>query len=238
MPSLTGVNIPRLQSSSLQSAPTFAVTQDSTTETGLRTTTTTPNPSFDLANVQTFGVGQSPYGRGVNSGQSTDATLQGVFNSRNSRTNQFVLPAIDKQIGELDSTELIDDAKANAETAFDGAEAQTNRELSRRGIRMTPAQIRAFQRRQNLDSTLNAVGNVSDARTKQTERNTALAADLSNKGQGLNNVALQSLAGASARDTSRSTTNSAIDANHRNSQIQTATGLTGLGIAAYAAGLL
>ena len=163
------------------------------------------NMPSSLSGVATY---QAPQQSGFSyrgAGGNPEQTLQNVLESQDARINEYIIPLVDERLDTLGNNEIVDAAKDNAETAFVGAERQAKRQLSRYGVRMTPAQLRAFQRRQNIDNSLNKVNVVSRARTAQAERDTALSADLANKGSGLSNTAVAGLSNAIARDQQRDT---------------------------------
>tara|TARA_R100001163_G_C5066592_1_gene205124 strand:+ start:4050 stop:4685 length:636 start_codon:yes stop_codon:yes gene_type:complete len=96
-------------------------------------------------------------------------------------------------------TSLIDSAREDATTANRLAGQVAERNLSRYGANLTPAQRRQQQRGLQRASTLGSIQALSDARIAQREANQALLSDLINIGQDLNRSS-QSQLGSAAGD--------------------------------------
>lgn len=103
----------------------------------------------------------------------------------------------------LNDTSLIDQAREDVEVAQNIAEGVANRNASRYGASLTPAQVREQGRRLQRANTLGGIQSVNDARIMQQEANTGLLADLINIGQGVNRSSQQQLGSAAADATNR-----------------------------------
>lgn len=100
-------------------------------------------------------------------------------------------------------TSLIDQAREDTATSQAMAESIANRNISRYGTSLTPAQQREMQRSMNRSNTLGGIQAVSDARLAQRDANQTLLADLINIGQGVNRTSLQQMGSAAADATAR-----------------------------------
>ena len=178
-------------------------------------------------------IGRAEY-LGLGIPADTTTSLKQIYRDQDARFNKYIAPVIDDRIRELDSTEIVDRAKAESATAFDNVEADTTRQMSRYGVQMTPAQLASFRRRVNLGDSLNRVKSVSDARISQSERQTALAADLANKGQGLSNIGTQGLVNAANRDAQRKIAGDQSDAAWHGQMVQTGGSLASAALIAWA----
>jgi len=94
-------------------------------------------------------------------------------------------------------TSLIDQARADRDSASALTAGIAERNRSRYGAALTPVQRQQQQRRLQLGNTLGGIQAVSDAKIAQNEANTRLLADLINIGQGVNRSS-QSQLGQSA----------------------------------------
>lgn len=100
-------------------------------------------------------------------------------------------------------TGLIDQARLDSANSADLAKGISQRNISRYGGRMTPAQLRSIDRNIERGTTLGGIQSVADARIAQNEANTALMSDLINIGQGLNRSSQQQLGNAAADASAR-----------------------------------
>lgn len=170
----------------------------------------------------------------VPSAVSSNSSLQDITNAQEGRFAKYVDPVIQEQLESLNSTEMVDDAIASSEKAFEGAETQNARMTSRLGVQMTPAQLQAFRRRLDLARTTSGINTVQGARVAQEERRSSIVADLSNKAQGLSSTGTSGLANAYARDTARKNANDAQSTQFRSSLVS---GAANLGAAAIIMGI-
>ena len=100
-------------------------------------------------------------------------------------------------------TSLIDQAKADAAAAPSLSQGMADRNASRYGATLTPAQLKEQQRTLQIGSTLGSTQSIADARLAQMEANTGLRSDLINIGQGINRAAQNQLGSAAADANSR-----------------------------------
>lgn len=100
-------------------------------------------------------------------------------------------------------TSLIDQAREDTATSQAMAKAIADRNISRYGTSLTPAQRQEMQRSISRSNTLGGIQAVSDARLAQRDANQTLLADLINIGQGVNRTSLQQMGSAAADATAR-----------------------------------
>lgn len=101
-------------------------------------------------------------------------------------------------------TSLIDQAREDVASASELTRGISQRNMSRYGGQLTPAQRQQMDRRLKQSNTLGGLQSVNDARIAQREANTGLLTELINIGQGVNETSQnqlgQSAANASARN--------------------------------------
>lgn len=100
-------------------------------------------------------------------------------------------------------TSLIDQAREDVATSQAMAKGIAERNISRYGTALTPAQRQEMQRSLSRSNTLGGIQSLSDARIAQREANQTLLADLINIGQGVNRSSLQQMGSAAADATQR-----------------------------------
>ena len=96
-------------------------------------------------------------------------------------------------------TSLIDQARDDIGTAGTLSAGVNQRNLSRYGVALTPAQQQQQGRSLERANTLGGVQSMNDARIQQKEQNTRLMSDLINIGQGVNRSSLSAM-GSTAQD--------------------------------------
>ena len=99
-------------------------------------------------------------------------------------------------------TSLIDQAKDDRDNSNQLMQGVVDRNASRYGAALTPAQMEQQERSLARGTTLGGIQGVNDARVAQKDTNRALMADLIDIGQGVNRSSLASLgnaAGAAAQ---------------------------------------
>ena len=99
-------------------------------------------------------------------------------------------------------TSLIDQAKNDRDNSNQLMQGVVDRNASRYGAALTPAQMEQQERSLARGTTLGGIQGVNDARVAQKDTNRALMADLIDIGQGVNRSSLSSLgnaAGAAAQ---------------------------------------
>ena len=109
---------------------------------------------------------------------------------------EFELESIDKSKSD---TSLIDQAREDIGAAKTLASGTAERNASRYGVSLTPAQIQAQQRGLEQQSTLGGIQSINDARKNQNALNYKLQSQLINIGQGISNSA-QAQLGSAAQD--------------------------------------
>ena len=123
-------------------------------------------------------------------------------------------------------TSLIDYAREDAATSRQRTTDISQRNLSRYGMQLTPAQQQEMDRSIDRGTTLGGIQGVSDARISQRDANQRLLADLINIGQGVNRTSLAQLGSAAADATQRNNAYRQARANHK-SQTYSAIGSLG-----------
>jgi hypothetical protein len=110
-------------------------------------------------------------GAAPGSGQTAESALVGL-NSRSFKNyEQNYNPLIKDLIGRLDSTELVDDAKAESELLL-GKTTQAQNMSEMQGLnRLTPAQRLAMKRRTEIRAKAQGDGNINNARIAQNDLN-------------------------------------------------------------------
>ena len=90
-------------------------------------------------------------------------------------------------------TSLIDASRENAQIASGIAQGVSDRNASRYGAALTPAQAQEPRRALERGNTLGSIQSVNDARIAQRELNQNKLADLINIGQGVNRSSLSQM---------------------------------------------
>lgn len=123
-------------------------------------------------------------------------------------------------------TSLIESARENAGIASGLAQGISDRNASRYGAQLTPAQIQQQTRGLARANTLGSIQSVNDATIAQDELNQRKLADLINIGQGVNRSSLSQMGSAAANATQRK---NAYDSAKAASKAQTYSTLGSLG---------
>jgi len=100
-------------------------------------------------------------------------------------------------------TGLIDQAREDVAGAQQMASDVAQRNISRYGASLTPAQQQEMQRSLGRSNTLGGIQSISDARLAQRDANQRALSDLINIGQGVNRSSLQQMGSAAADATAR-----------------------------------
>ena len=98
----------------------------------------------------------------------------------------------------LSDSSLIDFAREDALASEERTRQIAERNRSRYGVALTPAQMQEQQRSLSRGTTLGGVQSIADARIAQRDANQRLLADLINIGQGVNRTSLQQLGSAAS----------------------------------------
>lgn len=131
-------------------------------------------------------------------------------------------------------TSLIDSARENAGIASGLAQGISDRNASRYGGTLTPAQIQQQSAMLQRGNTLGGIQSVNDARIAQSELNQSKLADLINIGQGVNRTSLAQMGGAAANATQRKNAYDAARASSKAQTISTVGSLASMAIMAFA----
>ena len=130
-------------------------------------------------------------------------------------------------------TSLIDAARDDSVVAGELAQGVAQRNISRYGAALTPAQQQQMQRTTGLANTLGSIQAINDARIAQKEANTALLSDLINIGQGVNRASQNQLGSAAADASARQQAFRNAKAQSRAQTYQTVGGLASAAILAF-----
>lgn len=139
---------------------------------------------------------------GVSDPEQTFAEItRGEFNDYVRDFEQFELDAIERA---QNDTSLIDAAREDSAQAGQIAGQVAQRNLSRYGGQLTPAQQQQQSASLQRSTALGSIQALSDARIAQREANQALLADLIDIGQGVNRASQRQLGSAAADANARS----------------------------------
>ena len=112
-------------------------------------------------------------------------------------------------------TSLIDQAVEDRDNSNALMTGIANRNASRYGAALTPAQLQQQERQLEMGTTLAGVQGVNDARVAQKDANRALMTDLIDIGQGVNRSSLSSLGNAAAAAQQRESAFKSARAQHK-----------------------
>nr|WP_273424929.1 hypothetical protein [Halomonas sp.] len=126
---------------------------------------------------------------------------RGEYNNYIRDYRQFELDAIRRATTD---TSLIDSAREDSAQAGQIAREVAQRNLSRYGGQLTPAQQQQQSANLQRSTTLGSIQALSDARIAQREANQRLLSDLINIGQGVNRASQSQLGSAAADANARS----------------------------------
>ena len=131
-------------------------------------------------------------------------------------------------------TSLIDSSRENAGIASGIAQGMADRNASRYGASLTPAQMQQQSARLQRGNTLGGIQSVNDARIAQRDLNQSKLADLINIGQGVNRSSLSQMGSAAANATQRKSAYDSAKANSKAQTISTVGSLASRAIMAFA----
>lgn len=131
-------------------------------------------------------------------------------------------------------TSLIDSSRENAGIASGIAQGMADRNASRYGASLTPAQMQQQSAMLQRGNTLGGIQSVNDARIAQRDLNQSKLADLINIGQGVNRSSLSQLGGEAANATQRKSAYDSARANSKAQTISTVGSLASMAIMAFA----
>jgi hypothetical protein len=134
--------------------------------------------------------------------------------------------------------EAVANAGQYADQSSAAAEGALQRDIGRRGLTVTAEQAAAMSRQAKNQAVLNNMGAKDAARRAVQDRNLQATTNLISIGKGIAGSASESLNSAASMSASRTAANAAAKAQSQSQNMQTVGTLSGLGIAAYAAGLL
>jgi hypothetical protein len=139
-------------------------------------------------------------------GNSVDAeqTLANITQADYSNYLRDIQPIEKELINKAQTdTSLIDQAKNDRDNSNQLMQGVVDRNASRYGAALTPAQMEQQERSLARGTTLGGIQGVNDARVAQKDTNRALMADLIDIGQGVNRSSLSSLGNAAGAASQR-----------------------------------
>jgi len=161
----------------------------------------------DLGGMSQTGYGYQPTGAGVGSlptvsdpDKAYEAITRGEYFDYVKNYSGFEDQLIEKA---KNDTSLIDAAREDVGIASGLTKGIADRNASRYGAALTPAQMQQQGATLQRANTLGGIQAVSDARINQREANTALMSDLINIGQGVNRASQSQMGSAAADATQR-----------------------------------
>ena len=134
-------------------------------------------------------------------------TLNQVSAAQRAEYEQIYRPINKKMIESVNSTDMVDSAKANANSGFDGAKARERRMAERYGMNYTQLQRNEINHRNNAARSLNYDDSVNQRRLAQYERNTGVMNQMVAVGRGIDTSANQQLTNAANLQTQRDNNN-------------------------------
>jgi len=137
---------------------------------------------------------------GIDPEQTLSNITQADYNNYLRDIQPIELELIDKA---QNDTSLIDQAKEDRDNSNALMQGVVNRNASRYGSALTPAQMQQQQRELQMGTTLGGIQGVADARIAQKDANRALMADLINIGQGVNRSSMGALSNAAGAASQR-----------------------------------
>ena len=152
-------------------------------------------------------------------------TLADIVGREDARFEYFYEPMIDTVLDELNDTSIVDNARKNADAAFERSADRSLRQQSRYGVNMSPAQQAEFERRKKFEKALNKDATVNDARLDLKQRNDNLRRQLIDIGRGVADTATGGLSAAANNQAAREAQNAAADAQHDAARTATTTSL-------------
>jgi|TARA_B110000977_G_C10938001_1_gene439733 hypothetical protein len=172
---------------------------------------TTPGPyqgrMGDLGRMSQTGYGYQPTGAGAGSlptvsdpDKAYEAITRGEYFDYVKNYSGFEDQLIEKA---RTDTSLIDAAREDVKVASGLTKGIADRNASRYGAALTPAQMQQQGATLQRANTLGGIQAVGDARINQREANTALMSDLINIGQGVNRASQSQMGSAAADATQR-----------------------------------
>ena len=151
---------------------------------------------------------------------NANQTLDQVSAAQKLEYDQIYRPINRQMIASVDSTEMVDSAKANANTGFDNAKQRESRMAERYGINYTDIQQNEIEHRNNAAKSLNYDDVVNRSRLAQYDRNTGVQNDMIAVGRGIDNSAYQQLTQAAGLETQRNNNNNQIAAQNSAAKTQ------------------
>lgn len=158
------------------------------------------------------GAKNSSYSTTTTGKQSADQIAADVAQQEEERYQELYRPLNQELMQEVDSTELIDDAKGIAAQASSDQEARRKRNLARYGVSLDQLGQQEVARANKSNTALTLDTAVNQAADAQDQLNTNLQNELINIGRGISQSGQQGLTLAANLETQRNNYNSQLEA--------------------------
>lgn len=157
--------------------------------------------------------GLTAYGAdGVDPEKTLSNITQADYNNYLRDIQPIELQLLDKA---QNDTSLIDQAKEDRGNSNELMQGVIDRNASRYGAALTPAQMQQQRSELQMGTTLGGIQGVADARVAQKDANRGLMADLINIGQGVNRSSMGSLSNAAGAAAQRESAYNSAKAGHK-----------------------
>jgi len=134
-------------------------------------------------------------------------TLASISQREQERFEHFYRPVQQDMIRSLQDTSIVDDARRDLSSAFEGRQARTEREMRRYGLSADPATRAYMDQNAHMDRSLHGDSTMNDARLEQKERNDGLRRSLIDIGRGYSDLSQSGLADAASNQAQRDAAN-------------------------------
>ena len=172
------------------------------------------------------------FSRRVNVSGTPDDNFEAVAKAEKLYYDNVFRPHNKKLIADVDSTELVDTAKNNADRRYDESQARSKRQRERLGVAETALDRTRNEYDSALAKGLNFDTLVNNSRVDQYERNVGLRNELVNTSRGIAKEATDGLSTAATLQTQRENNNESIKAQNKAARNQTAGQLAGMAMMA------
>lgn len=134
-------------------------------------------------------------------------TLASISDREMERFQFFYRPVQQDVIRSLQDTSIVDDARRDLSSAFEGRQARTEREMRRFGLTADPATRAYMDQNAAMDRSLHTDSTMNEARLEQKERNDGLRRSLIDIGRGYSDISQSGLADAASNQAQRDAAN-------------------------------
>lgn len=150
---------------------------------------------------------------------SSDSTLANITREQWQHYVDTYGGVEERMANDVNSTEMIRDARSISATQNRLGQALQARSISRRGLNMTPAQRQAMEKNQSYAAALSSADAVNNARVNQRERNISLGNEMAMIGRKVNSDSYNGLGTAASLEASRNSANAQAKASSKASTL-------------------